>query len=94
MKVVWTPQAYQDRSEIWDFIAAESPAAAERMDRIFSEAAASLAAFPNRGRRASVAGTRELIPHDSYRLIYEVVDDAVWVLAIVHTARRWPPPHI
>jgi plasmid stabilization system protein ParE len=82
VKVVWTPQACRDRG------------AAERVDRIFSEAAASLTTFPNRGRRASVAGTRELIPHDSYRLIYEVVDDAVWVLAIVHTARRWPPPQV
>jgi toxin ParE1/3/4 len=91
VKVVWTSQAEQDRGEIWEFIAIESLVAAGRMDRLFGEAAASLADFPNRGRKASVPGTRELIPHDGYRLIYEVVDDAVWVLAIVHTARQWPP---
>jgi addiction module RelE/StbE family toxin len=91
VKVLWTPRAFRARGDIWDFIAADNPAAADRMDRIFSEAAASLAEFPNRGRRASVPGTRELIPHHSYRLIYEVIDDAVWVLAIIHTARQWPP---
>jgi plasmid stabilization system protein ParE len=35
--------------------------------------------------------TRELIPHENYRLVYEVQDDTVWVLALIHTARQWPP---
>jgi plasmid stabilization system protein ParE len=35
-------------------------------------------------------GTRELIPHESYRLVYEVEGDTVWILALVHTARMWP----
>ena len=91
MNVRWTPQADQDRADIWDFIAADNPEAAGRMDKLFSEAAASLAEFANRGRRASVAGTRELIPHERYRLVYEIYDDTVWVLAVVHTARQWPP---
>ncbi len=34
---------------------------------------------------------RELIPHESYRLVYEIDDDAVWMLALIHTARQWPP---
>jgi mRNA-degrading endonuclease RelE of RelBE toxin-antitoxin system len=42
-----------------------------------------------------IAGTRELIVHESYRLICEVdeLDEVVWVLALVHTARRRPPLH-
>ncbi|WP_156500135.1 type II toxin-antitoxin system RelE/ParE family toxin [Ectothiorhodospira sp. BSL-9] len=34
---------------------------------------------------------RALIPYESYRLVYEIDDETVWVLALVHTARRWPP---
>ena len=34
---------------------------------------------------------RELIPHESYRLVYEIERETVWVLALVHTARQWPP---
>jgi len=33
----------------------------------------------------------ELIPHESYRLVYEIDGDVVWILTLVHTARRWPP---
>lgn len=43
------------------------------------------------GRAGKIAGTRELIPHESYRLVYEVEGEIIWVLALVHTARMWPP---
>lgn len=91
MKVVWTPHARADRDHIWSHIAAVDPHAAARMDACFRDAAASLVEFPLRGRAASVPGARELIPHPSYRLIYEVMGQTVWVLALVHTARQWPP---
>ena len=91
MKVVWTREARQDRIDIRDFIAGDNPAAAARMDDLFSNAAASLSDLPMRGRAGLVAGTRELIPHESYRLVYEIDGDVVWVLAMVHTSRQWPP---
>lgn len=91
MIVVWTPEAEQDRADIWDYIAADNPGAAVRMDELFSEAAARLAAYPKMGKAGKIAGTRELIVHESYRLVYEIDGDTVWVLALVHTARLWPP---
>ena len=91
MNVVWTPEAEQDRAEIWDYIAADNPGAAARMDEIFSEAATRLSVHPKIGKAGRVSGTRELIPHESFRLVYEIERDTVWVLALVHTARQWPP---
>ncbi len=90
MKVLWTPEALQDRNDIWDFIAADNPQAAARMDELFSDAAARLAEHPNLGRAGRIAGTRELIAHENYRLIYEVAQETVWVLVLIHTARQWP----
>jgi addiction module RelE/StbE family toxin len=89
--VVWTPEAEQDRVGIWDYIASDNPGAAVRMDELFSNAAAKLAAYPKAGKTGKISGTRELIPHESYRLVYEIDGDMVWVLALVHTARQWPP---
>ncbi len=43
------------------------------------------------GRLGPIEGTRELVLHESYRLIHEVQADTVWILALVHTARLWPP---
>ena len=91
MIVVWTDEAEQDRIAIWDYIAADNPIAAVEMDTLFSSAAAGLETHPEIGRAGAIAGTLELIPHESYRLVYEIDGDNVWVLAVVHTARLWPP---
>jgi addiction module RelE/StbE family toxin len=91
MRVLWTLSAEQDRADIVDFIAQDNPLAAIRMDEIFSAAVGRLAEHPLLGRVGQVAGTRELIPHESYRLVYEVRADTVWILTLVHTARLWPP---
>ena len=91
MKVFWTPEAEQDRYEVLNYIAADNPLAAVRMDELFGESAAKLADFPLLGRAGTIPGTRELIPHESYRLVYEVETETVWILALVHTARQWPP---
>ena len=91
MRVVWTPEAQQDRFDIWEYIATDSPHSAAQMDELFSAAAASLFEHPELGRPGKVPGTRELIPHENYRLVYEIVQGTVWLLALVHTSRQWPP---
>lgn len=93
MKVRWTSQAEQDRADILTYIAADNVRAAIAMDELFGSAAARLANSPLLGKPGQIAGTRELIAHENYRLIYEVAaaDDTVWVLTLIHTARQWPP---
>ena len=91
MKVIWTPQAEQDRDDIWEYIALENPVAAARIDGLFSEAAATLLIHPKIGKPGVVQGTRELTPHESYRLVYEIDGDVIWILTFVHTLRQWPP---
>lgn len=91
MRVIWTPEALQDRVDIFDYIAADNPDAAVWMDELFSDAATRLAEHPKLGKPGKISGTREFIPHQSYRLVYEIDQKLVWILALVHTARQWPP---
>ncbi len=91
MRVLWTLSAEQDRADIIDFIAQESPLAAVRMDELFGTAVDLLVEHPLMGRPGQIPATRELIPHENYRVVYEVQADTVWILAVVHTARLWPP---
>ena len=76
---------------MWNYIAKENARAAVQMDQLFSDAAARLAEYPHLGRPDRISGTREPIAHDSYRLGYEIAGETLWVLALVHTPRRWPP---
>src|SRR3546814_2991653 len=92
VRVLWTPEAEQDRADIWDYIVADNPSAAVQIDQLFSEAATRLAEFPMLGHAGRIPGTRELIPQETYRLVYEIDnrEQTVRVLALVHTARQWP----
>ncbi|MGF6764763.1 toxin ParE1/3/4 [Paraburkholderia sp. GAS33] len=91
MRVIWTPEAEADRELVWEYIATDSPSAAARMDELFDTAAQRLSEFPELGRLGRIPGTRELVAHENYQIVYEVSGELVWVLALVHTARLWPP---
>ncbi len=90
MRVFWASAAEQDRADIIDYISLDNPLAATRLDEFFSEAAIRLAEHPLLGKAGQIPGVRELIPHERYRLVYEVAGDAVWILALIHTAQLWP----
>ena len=47
------------------------------MDALFGQAATRLGDFPDRGRPGRIPGTRELLPHENYRLIYETDGETV-----------------
>ncbi|AZN38120.1 type II toxin-antitoxin system RelE/ParE family toxin [Iodobacter ciconiae] len=48
-----------------------------------------LADHPKLGLPGKIQGTRELIPHECYCLVYEISGEPVWMLALVHTACQW-----
>ena len=91
MKVTWTKEAAQDRADIWDYLHTVNPKAAIDMDNRFSDAMSRLAQYPESGPAGIIAGTRELIPLQSYRIVYEQAENSIWILALVHTSRQWPP---
>ncbi|WP_233702220.1 type II toxin-antitoxin system RelE/ParE family toxin [Iodobacter ciconiae] len=70
-------------------MAADNPRAAARMDELFSDAAVRLADHPKLGLPGKIQGTRELIPHECYRLVYEISGESVWMLALGHSACQW-----
>lgn len=91
MELFWTPEATQDRDEIYDYIEVENPLAALALDELFSEKASCLMDHPDLGRLGRIAGTRELVVHQNYILVYDVAINLVRVLRVLHAARQWPP---
>lgn len=79
MKIRWTPEARQDRIDIWDYVAQDDPMAAVRLDELFSASVNRLSGPPDLGHAGMIEGTRELIPHQSYRIVYEIYQKTVWI---------------
>ncbi|KAF3996922.1 type II toxin-antitoxin system RelE/ParE family toxin [Glaciimonas immobilis] len=82
-------QGDQDRADVSDYIAADNPLAAAHIEELFSDAAARLVDHTKLGRPGKIQGTRELVPDESYRLMYGISGEAVWMPTLAHTARQW-----
>ena len=91
MKVVWAERATHARNDLINYIAEDNVLAALEMDDTITAAALRLEAFSLLGRPGRIDGTRELVVHQHYILVYEVVDDAIIILMVLHTSRQWPP---
>jgi addiction module RelE/StbE family toxin len=90
MGLLWTADAVRDRDAIYDYVEARSPRAAISLDTLFSQKAADLSRHPAMGRPGRVPGTRELVAHRNYILIYDSTETEVRILRLLHAARLWP----
>ncbi|WP_329957825.1 type II toxin-antitoxin system RelE/ParE family toxin [Rosenbergiella nectarea] len=90
MKLIWTEMSRDDRRAIREYIALDNPVAAVELDKQLSIRADQLTEQPESGRPGRVAGTRELVIHRHYVIVYEIVAAAVYILRVLHPSRRWP----
>lgn len=91
MRVIWSSPALDDIEEAHGYISLDNPTAADRLvDRIF-RTAARLKNLPEIGRLGRRQGTRELVVTGTpYVIMYELAEDRVEILRVMHGARRWP----
>lgn len=80
-----------DREAIFNYIEADSPRAAVRMDERIEAQVERLRDTPEIGRVGRVVGTRELVlSRTPYVAAYRVEGDKVRILRVLHGAQRWP----
>jgi len=92
-KVIWSPAALEDVDSIAEYIARDSTDQSSLFVIRLIGATNRLQDFPNSGRiipEIGNPGCREII-YGSYRIMYRLSDDAVWITGIVHGARDWYP---
>lgn len=87
---VWKQTAIDDRRSITAYIAQDNPRAAVELGDLLIQQAGLLDQHPTMGRVGRVKGTRELVAHPNYILIYRIVGQVVEVLRVKHAAQKWP----
>ncbi len=90
MKLLWHPLAMADREHIIDFIAGNNPLAALALDESFDEHAERAQTHPDLYRPGRLPGTREVVAHPNYVMVYRVEKGIVTILRVLHAAQRWP----
>lgn len=88
--VRWMRPAAIDLKRTYQRIAAGSAAGADKIVRHIVAKANELALYPGMGRVGRVPGTRELVVHKHYFLVYRIAGATVQILRVKHTAQQWP----
>lgn len=87
-EVTWLNEALDQLDQIAAHIRIFNPVSADRISSDLLSLGESLSEFPNRGRPAK-HGLRELTTVPPYILRYEIVDGAVFIVAVFHGARNF-----
>ncbi len=90
MNIVWTNSAENDRDTIVNFIAEDNIQEALKFDMLIDELCTTLKNHPKSGRYGRIENTYETAIQAHYILIYQISEETVEILAIVHDLRKFP----
>jgi addiction module RelE/StbE family toxin len=92
MKLRWQSHALEDLASIRSYVAADDPSAARCLvTTLLTFVQEQLTTFPQSGRTGRIEGTRELVvPRTPFIVAYRIKEETIDILAVHHTARRWP----
>jgi toxin ParE1/3/4 len=88
--LVWRAAAREDLRRIIAYIAERNPPAARRMGALIESAVLPLPRHPYLFRPGRVEGTRELVAHPNYIIVYRVTDNAIEIVSVVHARQQYP----
>lgn len=86
----WRASARDDLASLIRFIAHENPPAARRMKALIEASVLPASEHPYMFRPGLVPGTREVVAHPNYIVIYRVVADYIEVVNVVHARQEYP----
>ncbi|MBI4498274.1 MAG: type II toxin-antitoxin system RelE/ParE family toxin [Chloroflexi bacterium] len=91
--VIWSEHALRDLEVACLFMSRDRPEAAQRLREQAFRTTERLADFPRSGRMVPETNSddfREIFVQ-SYRIIYQVTENEVYILTVFHGARRLEP---
>ena len=90
MAVKWLKVALENMGTIADYIAQDNPDRAVTFVQEIRQKANVLADFPSVGRVGRVSGTRELVAHKNYIVVYRMKGKTVQIIRVRHTSQKHP----
>lgn len=90
LPILWRATAREDLAEIIGYIAERNPTAARSMLSRLESAILPAAEHPYLYRPGRVPGTREVVAHPNYVLVYRVGAASIEVLNVLHARQEYP----
>lgn len=90
MLVEWRPAARRNLRKILIYISERNSRAAFELNAAIEAATSALPQHPYLYRYGRVAGTREVVVHPNYLVVYQVTD-RIEILTVLHARQAYPP---
>jgi toxin ParE1/3/4 len=90
LPIRWTARARRNFGVLMAYIAEVNPDAAEQLSHRIESAVLPLSEHPYLYRTGRVAGTREMVAHPNYLVVYRVLDAEIEVVNVLHARQRYP----
>jgi toxin ParE1/3/4 len=90
LPIVWSIKALDDLDGIVAFVAPRDFSAAVRLHDRIEQSILPTASHPYMFRSGRVEGTREIVAHPNYVVVYRVLSEMILVTAVVHARREYP----
>lgn len=88
--VTWRPNARRQLRQLISYIADRDHHAASRLLATIEEAVQLARSFPLAHRAGRSPGTREIVAHPNYIVVYRITDTALEVLSVIHARQKYP----
>ncbi|WP_455285744.1 type II toxin-antitoxin system RelE/ParE family toxin [Cupriavidus necator] len=90
LPIVWLASASRNLVDIIGFIAQRNPTAARQLRTQIEAAVLPTAEHPYVFRPGRCPGTREIVAHPNYIVVYRVTATAIEVLRVLHARQQYP----
>jgi toxin ParE1/3/4 len=90
LPIRWSPFAASSVAAIVEYIGQFDPVAARALRVRIDEAILPLSNYPYLFRLGRLPGTRELVAHPNYIVVYRVLDEFIEIADVIHARRQYP----
>lgn len=90
LPIIWRTKAKNNLRTILDYIGDRNLSAALDLQGAMEQATSQLPHHPYLYRHGRVPGTREIVVHPNYIVVYRVEIASIEVLAILHSRQQYP----
>ena len=90
LPVFWRASARDNLASIIRFIANDRPSAARHMRLLIEASVLPATEHPYLFRPGRIPGTREIIAHPNYIVVYQVMAERIEVVSVLHARQEYP----
>ena len=90
LPVQWLTKASNNLATIIEYIAERNDIAASELQDDIERATSQLPRHPYLYRPGRVAGTREIVVHPNYLVVYRIRPAVIEIIAVLHSRQQYP----